>query len=95
MKKILLSILLLAPSIAQASFPTTPVLDNFNRANSSTTLGANWTNDTTFNDPTGIISNTCYDSSYTVEGVAYWNVIPFRGTIEAYFTISTVQGGAF
>ena len=73
-----------------ASFPTTGVLDTFTRADSSTTLGSNWTIDSTYNSLLGISSNAAYQPDSSTQSMAYWNPSTFSGTIEAYMTESTL-----
>jgi hypothetical protein len=65
----------------------TPVLDDFNRANSGT-LGANWTADVSgegFASP-AIVSNTCEAVGFDN---AWWNVEEFGNNQEAFFTVTT------
>jgi len=71
------------------AFPTTSVLDNFNRADGE--LGSNWSNPaySTFG-PLAIISNTAYSPSPYDDG--YWNVATFGPDCEVYVTLTTIQG---
>lgn len=91
MKKLLLPLFLLFATNCWA-FPTTPVLDTFTRANSTTTLGPNWTVDATHNDNLGILSNRAYNPVGNVNGQDYWNVNTFNGIVEIYFTFNTLGG---
>jgi hypothetical protein len=67
------------------AFPTTSVLDNFNRA----TLGTNWTNDPFHGGATAFP----IQGSVAVGGTGYseewWNVATYGPDCECYVTIST------
>ena len=75
-------------------FPTTLILDTFSRADSSTTLGSNWTisnNSANWgNDPLGISSNAAYNPMFVNGGTAWWTASTFSGTLETYFTIKII-----
>ena len=78
------------------AFPTTGILDTFTRADSLTTLGANWTMSTNANwgnGIAGISSNTAYqplgDAGNGVAG--FWNVNSFSGSVEAYVKFTTIS----
>jgi hypothetical protein len=75
------------------SGPTTPVLDNFNRAN-ATTLGSGWSNEdaTRFKD-FGITSNQAKDAA-TTYAWDYWNASQFGPDSEAYATIAKAPTGS-
>ncbi len=72
------------------AFPTTPILDTFDRANGA--LGSNWTSPVTSGDvsPT-ILTNTaiCTNGSF---GSAAWAAI-FGPDLEAYCTVAITAGG--
>jgi hypothetical protein len=78
-----------ATAVVQASIgPTTPILDNFNRANGA--AGANWS----LIKPTGfaamkIANNAALDSSTTAFAWNYWNPATFGPNCEAYVTVAT------
>ena len=73
------------------AFPTTSLLDDFNRANNTSSLGASWT-------PTiesgftslGILSNQCYANSGFQDN--YWNT-SFAADQEAWVTQPALGGG--
>jgi hypothetical protein len=72
-------------------FPTTPVLDNFNRANGA--LGANWTSPFNFGVAAQIVSNAY--SSPNGSGDAAWAATVFAaGPVEAYATIAGLPGSS-
>lgn len=74
------------------AFPTTPILDNFNRADSGPPAGPNWTTPAGY---TGwkVLSNLCAPSAGTAVSYAgYWNVSNFGPDCEAYITWTT-RGG--
>lgn len=77
------------------AFPVNGILDNFNRANSASTVGSNWTafiatGGSSGNE--GILSNQLYNphggfSNYTA---MYWNPSTFGPDCEVYITIPTI-----
>lgn len=73
------------------AFPTTSVLDDFNRANSAS-LGANWTNPVFTGNPSPrIVSNAmgpAGDDSGTVYCDAYWSASTFGPDSECWVTVS-------
>jgi hypothetical protein len=72
------------PSLA----PTTPVLDNFNRANGS--VGANWTVMKSGSFSTMNISgNAAVNPSSTQFAWNYWNAGSFGPDVEAYATVAS------
>lgn len=76
---------------AAVTFPTTDVLDNFNRANAGS-LGANWTQYITAFTGTRdgqIVSNQATGDLGTTSQV-WWNPSTFDADQEAYFTIATL-----
>jgi hypothetical protein len=71
---------------------STAVLDTFNRANSTTTLGSNWSLLTDFTlggTNLGINTNAAYKGSGTGYVVMYWNPATFGPLCEAYITVAT------
>jgi hypothetical protein len=71
---------------------TTAILDAFTRANSTTTLGANWSLATDFSlggTNLGINTNAAYKGGGTGYVVMYWNVATFGPSCEAYMTVAT------
>lgn len=74
------------------AFPTTSLLDNFNRADSTTSLGSNWTSplESTFSSP-GILSNQAYCGGGTFKD-AYWNVNQWTD-VEAWVTLVALPTG--
>src|SRR4029077_18138264 len=80
-----------APTTLVTKPPTSPVLDNFNRANGG--AGSKWT----LIKSTGfalmnVSSNTAVDSSTTNYAWNYWNPATFGPDVEAYATIATYSG---
>jgi len=72
------------------TFPTTGVLDDFNRADQTENLGSNWTVPLVNGQGSpGIISNTLYDAS--PNDSAYWNPITPGPDSEVYIDVSTKQ----
>lgn len=74
------------------AFPSTGVLDTFDRANSTTSLGANWTADAygEGQGSLGVISNTAYSSDATTRS-NFWNVADYGPDVEAHCTLSTAS----
>jgi hypothetical protein len=75
--------------IVSSLAPTTPILDNFNRANGP--AGTNWS----LLRPNGfaamnVSSNAAVDSSATAFTWDYWNLANFGPNCEAYFTIANL-----
>ena len=69
MKKILITILLLLlPTGAWATFPTTGVLDSFTRSNTGPPPSASWLDDSTDNG-LQVVSNACKATSIALTGV--------------------------
>lgn len=69
--------------------PSTPVLDNFNRADGDT--GANWTTDPFAVGAIGfnVSSNQAVPSATSPDAEDYWNPATFGGNWEVYLTIAT------
>jgi hypothetical protein len=81
----LIILFLLIPTLCFGAFPTTGILDNFNRANSPS-LGADWTQ---YIGTAGISSNQFYlGADYDTE-IALWNHGNFGPDTELYITIAT------
>jgi hypothetical protein len=74
------------------AFPTTSVLDNFNRTNAST-LGASWTQAGFADQRLQVVSNACAPSSGTNKSNAdYYNVATYGPDVEVFVTIPTLAG---
>jgi hypothetical protein len=74
--------------------PTTAILDTFDRANSTTTAGANWTAlESGANKDRGISSNQLYDPDAVYSWI-YWNVAQYGPNCEVYATVSTWPSAA-
>lgn len=75
------------------AFPTTAVLDDFNRADSTTTIGTSWSvlADYFSGDADhGIISNQLYNPQTDDYVAMYWNAGTFGPDSECYMTVTTV-----
>jgi len=76
------------------SFPTTGVIDNFNRTNEGPPPSANWDNNPSgvANDGLKVVSNAAAGnaSGDSVYNESYWDVTTFGGASEAHCTISTL-----
>ena len=73
------------------AFPTTPVLDDFNRANENPLDNGTWT------IPSGaqimrIISNAAVPTAVAGASVAYWSVGAFGPASEVYSTVTVLPG---
>jgi len=84
--------------ISTGTFPTTGILDTFDRAN-ATTLGANWSLLHDWNSwvvDWGITGNLCYNPDTGGYCEQYYNVSTFGPDSEVYVTLSTItpQGTA-
>ena len=91
MKKILITILLLLlPTGAWATFPTTGVLDSFTRSNTGPPPSASWLDDSTDNG-LQVVSNACKATSIALTGVgsSYWNT-SYGPNMEAYMKVTTM-----
>jgi hypothetical protein len=64
------------------AFPTTPILDNFNRADGP--VGSNWTTVTGLSTPTIVSNQVASPSSFAA---AYWNPTTFASPLEIHATI--------
>lgn len=74
------------------AFPTTPVLDNFNRANEGPPPSASWSAyDASwgFGDGLEVVSNQCKGNSYDL-CADYWNGATYGPDCEVYTTIATL-----
>lgn len=73
---------------------TTPVLDTFDRADSTTTLGGNWSLLTDFSiggTNLGISSNQAYKGGGVGYVVMYWNAAQYGPDCEDYLTLTTLS----
>jgi len=71
------------------AFPTTGVLDNFNRAS----IGSDWTEDIyDFGDANFAISSNQASPGNIYYSSAWWNVETFGADSEVYVTIATLPG---
>lgn len=73
----------------QIGFPSTSVLDNFNRTNGS--IGSNWTGYTT---AFGISSNQLIVNTGGSDSYIFWGNAQFGADQEAYVTISQMNAGS-
>lgn len=80
---VLFTALFCLPVVAWAEFPTTGVLDNFNRTNEGPPPSANWTADTQFK----VLSNVCAGNGTSNWGT--WNT-SYAPNEEVYMTITTL-----
>lgn len=73
------------------TFPTTSIIDNFNRADSSG-LGANWTSGVydAANSPFGISSNQCAVDPTFEWSEDYYSASTFGADQEIWFTVATL-----
>jgi hypothetical protein len=74
---------------AQSAFPSTSVLDTFNRANGG--LGANWGG---YSSAFSIVSNQADVVASGYDTYTFWSATSFGGDQEAYFTFSQVDADA-
>jgi hypothetical protein len=75
------------------TFPTTPILDDFNRANEGPPPSANWSAyhaSWGFGDGLEVVSNQCKGNSYNLCG-DWWSVETFGSDCEVYVTIATFR----
>lgn len=96
-KLILFLVMLLWSGNGWAAFPTTNQLDNFTRANSTTTLGSNWAIDTSgnFGDLSGISSDLAYNPTNSNGNISLWSANSYAGpVIEVWVTYSTSDATA-
>jgi hypothetical protein len=77
--------------VSTGTFPTTGLLDDFNRANNAS-LGANWSTLDTYAS-LGITSNACQPNASSGSG-AYWNVATFGPDSENYVTVAAIGGSS-
>jgi hypothetical protein len=71
--------------------PTTPVLDNFNRANGG--AGSKWSVIRSgYFAPMNVSSNTAVDSSSSIYAWNYWNAATYGPDVEAYATVANYTG---
>lgn len=72
-------------------FPTTPILDSFNRADGA--VGANWTLLGGFANGLNVSSNQV-TAAAAGGGAMYWNVATYGGDCEVYVSVPTLPGTA-
>lgn len=71
------------------AFPTTGILDTFDRANSTTTIGSNWTPfESGATKDRGIISNQAYNPDSGAWSWLYYNVAQYGPDCECYCTVA-------
>jgi len=75
------------------AFPTTGILDNFNRANEDPLANSTWTK-ITGSQNLKIVSNICQGSPFNQLSGAYWSATTFGPDSEAYVTVLVIPGGA-
>jgi len=75
--------------LQQSGFPSTSVLDNFNRADGS--VGSNWSGATS---SYSISTNQLLVGSVTYGSEIYWNPASYGADQEAYFTFAQVNSAA-
>jgi len=74
------------------AFPTTPVLDDFNRSNGA--IGSNWSTPAVgSSDVAPTINTNVVIAGTSVYGSAYWNVETFGPDCEVYMTIPAAATG--
>lgn len=75
------------------AFPSTGILDNFNRADAFLSASGNWTNDVegTSANVLSVISNQGGRVAAGFDNNAYWSANNFGADNEAYVTLSTAQ----
>jgi hypothetical protein len=90
MKKLIYAVILtlLLSSPCWAAFPTTGILDDFNRANEGPPPSASWNND----GSTGwkVVSNQCVPQDIANNAAAWLPASPFGANQEEYLTLVTV-----
>ena|SRR3989338_4294409 len=89
MKKYLLTIFFFLSlcTVSFADFPTTGILDNFNRADENP-LGANWT--TAGGDGLRLVSNQVRNvTPNAATAIERWNVATYGADVEIYITLAT------
>lgn len=70
------------------AFPTTPILDNFNRGDEGPPPSANWTTVTWSDGGLKVLSNAAVpEATTTGDYIIYWNASTFGPNLEARFTI--------
>lgn len=73
------------------AFPTTSVLDDFNRPDGP--LGVNWTNGIRAGAPDTVVINTNKANTDTGLGTAWWNAASFGPSSEVFATESVADDG--
>jgi hypothetical protein len=77
-------------TVSSAIDPSSPVLDNFNRANGG--AGSRWSVIKSTYTFMNISGNTAVDSSASVYAWNYWNAASFGPDVEAYVTVASYAG---
>lgn len=74
------------------AFPTTSVLDDFNRANTGPPPASSWSNSIQGSGLNGlqVVSNSLQNSGSFEQRESYWNVATFGPDSEVYITVTTV-----
>ena len=72
------------------AFPTTGVLDDFNRANEGPPPSASWTDTWLTGSGLTVNTNQCATNGGTTLKDSYWNVSTFGPDAEAFVTIATI-----
>ncbi len=91
MRKFLIILALLWPLLLQAQFPTTGLLDQFNRADENPLANGNWTGPfVTTAQQMKIVTNVAAlaATSFNLNG-SIWNTSTFGPNSECYFTLTT------
>lgn len=79
------------------SFPNTPILDDFNRANEGPPPSSNWTTGVglligVFLHGHRVVSNALARATGEAESESYWNAAQFGPNAECYLTVSNATG---
>ncbi len=72
------------------AFPTTGILDNFNRANEGPPPSTNWTN---ILNGLKVVSNQCKGNVGSADNISRWNATQFGPDAEAYATVIETADG--
>lgn len=72
------------------AFPTTGVLDDFNRGNEGPPPSASWTN---LQNGLEVVSNACVGDVNAANNDGYWDLTTFGADSEAYATMTDVLAG--
>jgi hypothetical protein len=79
--------------ISTGTFPTTGILDTFDRADSSTDMGGSWTTNQVYSGATnwGIDTNQCYNPDNSLYSSQYYDASTYGPDSECYVTIATEE----